>query len=208
MLEEFRVPILEVEGPDDMLFQQDGLPPNFHNEVMDVLSCKFPKKLIGRGVPTTWPPRSPDLIPLDFFFWGYIKDAFLRATTGYHFAGTCWEDERRSGYSYLDLLNNVWTETEYRHNICRATQLPHWTSVNCRSQKPDHITNSTAFSFNSCAFYFMSNVTVKWYTFHVHTLYIRYDSGCTRKCLLSSSHTQVGFNLSINTVKNFFTDTA
>ena len=24
--------------------------------------------------PTAWPARSPDLIPLDFFFWGYVKD--------------------------------------------------------------------------------------------------------------------------------------
>ncbi|PNF14515.1 hypothetical protein B7P43_G15641 [Cryptotermes secundus] len=22
----------------------------------------------------TWPPRSPDLMPCDFFLWGYIKD--------------------------------------------------------------------------------------------------------------------------------------
>lgn len=22
----------------------------------------------------TWPPRSPDLTPCDFFLWGYIKD--------------------------------------------------------------------------------------------------------------------------------------
>ena len=27
-----------------------------------------------RGGPTTWPPRSPDLIPIDVFRWGYIKD--------------------------------------------------------------------------------------------------------------------------------------
>jgi hypothetical protein len=26
-------------------------------------------------VPTTWPPHSPDIIPLDFIFWAYIKDA-------------------------------------------------------------------------------------------------------------------------------------
>ena len=24
--------------------------------------------------PTAWPARSPDLTPLDFFFWGYVKD--------------------------------------------------------------------------------------------------------------------------------------
>ena len=27
-----------------------------------------------RGGPTPWPPRSPDLTPIDFFYWGYIQD--------------------------------------------------------------------------------------------------------------------------------------
>jgi hypothetical protein len=34
----------------------------------------------------------------------------------------------------------------------------------------DHITYINAFSFYSSAFWFMSNVTVKWYIFHVYTL--------------------------------------
>jgi hypothetical protein len=29
---------------------------------------------IGRGGPITWPPRSSDLTPLDFFLWGYVKN--------------------------------------------------------------------------------------------------------------------------------------
>ena len=29
---------------------------------------------IGRGGPTSWPARSPDLTPLDFFLWGAIKE--------------------------------------------------------------------------------------------------------------------------------------
>ncbi|KOC59408.1 hypothetical protein WH47_11037, partial [Habropoda laboriosa] len=28
---------------------------------------------IGRGGPVAWPPRSPDLNPLDYFLWGYLK---------------------------------------------------------------------------------------------------------------------------------------
>jgi len=28
---------------------------------------------IGRGRPMAWPPRSPDLTPVVFFPWGYIK---------------------------------------------------------------------------------------------------------------------------------------
>jgi hypothetical protein len=42
MLEEFLTPILEEEGPDDMLFQQDGALPHFHKEVTDFLNRKFP----------------------------------------------------------------------------------------------------------------------------------------------------------------------
>lgn len=29
---------------------------------------------MGTNGPVRWPARSPDLIPLDFFLWGYIKD--------------------------------------------------------------------------------------------------------------------------------------
>jgi hypothetical protein len=73
-VEEFLMPILEEEGPDDMLFQQDGVPPHFHKEVMDFLNRKFPGKWIGRKGPITWPPHSPD-----------------------------WEDKRCSGYRYPQL---------------------------------------------------------------------------------------------------------
>jgi hypothetical protein len=74
-VEEFLMPILEEQGPDDMLFQQDEAPPHFHKDVKDFLNRKFPEKWIRRGGPITWPPRSPDFTPLHFFFWGYMKDA-------------------------------------------------------------------------------------------------------------------------------------
>jgi hypothetical protein len=48
-VEEFLLRLLEEEGPDDMLFQQDGAPPHFHKEVTDFLNRKFPEKWIGRG---------------------------------------------------------------------------------------------------------------------------------------------------------------
>ena len=34
---------------------------------------------IGRGEPIPWPPRSPDLNPLDFYLWGHLK-ALVYAT--------------------------------------------------------------------------------------------------------------------------------
>jgi hypothetical protein len=31
-------------------------------------------KWIGRDGPIAWPPRSPDLTPLEIFLWGYVKN--------------------------------------------------------------------------------------------------------------------------------------
>ena len=33
----------------------------------------FPRNAAGQDRNITWPPRSPDLIPLDFYLWGHIK---------------------------------------------------------------------------------------------------------------------------------------
>jgi len=34
----------------------------------------FPNKWIGKYGPINYPPRSPDLTDLDYYFWGRIKD--------------------------------------------------------------------------------------------------------------------------------------
>lgn len=33
----------------------------------------FPGKLISRSGDINWFPRSPDLTPMDFFLWSYVK---------------------------------------------------------------------------------------------------------------------------------------
>ena len=33
-----------------------------------------------RGGRTPWPPRSPHLTPIDFFYWGYIQDIVYSTT--------------------------------------------------------------------------------------------------------------------------------
>ena len=68
---------------------------------------------------------SPDLTPCDFFLWGYIKDRVFippllvslnelkqRITTG-----VASVDE--------DMLRSVWTELDYRIDICRVTKGSH-----------------------------------------------------------------------------------
>lgn len=57
-----------------MWFQQDGCPAHYARSVREHLNSTFPGRWIGRLGSILWPPRSPDLNPLDFFYWGCLKD--------------------------------------------------------------------------------------------------------------------------------------
>jgi transposase len=65
----------ELLGPEfeDIWFQHDGAPPHFGLQVRELLDETFEDKWIGRRGTIEWPPRSPDLSPLDYFFWGVLK---------------------------------------------------------------------------------------------------------------------------------------
>lgn len=65
---------LPLDVYQNMYFQQDGAPPHNSRIVTSYLDENFPNRWIGTNGPTRWPPRSPDLTPLDFFIWGYLKN--------------------------------------------------------------------------------------------------------------------------------------
>ena len=75
MLRNFLVPELqEFAGFDSRTwFQQDGATFHTSNGSMEVVNELFPNKVISRRGNIDWPPRSPDLSPLDYFAWGYLK---------------------------------------------------------------------------------------------------------------------------------------
>lgn len=58
----------------EMWIQLDGAPAHYGRVVREWLNTNFPRRWIGRLGHIAWPPRSPDLNPLDFYFWGTIKD--------------------------------------------------------------------------------------------------------------------------------------
>jgi hypothetical protein len=117
MLENFVFPqIAEVDG---LIFQQDGAPPHFAAIVRTALDERFPGRCIGRGGPINWPPRSPDLKPMDFFFWGYIKDIVYSERV------ESLPDLRRRitvaiAVVPVDVLSRVWGEVKFRFDVCRA----------------------------------------------------------------------------------------
>ena len=57
----------------DMWFQQDGAICHTVHVTVDLLSGEFGKHFISRTGPVSWPFRSYNLLPLDYFLWGYIK---------------------------------------------------------------------------------------------------------------------------------------
>ncbi|KAJ4436560.1 hypothetical protein ANN_16592 [Periplaneta americana] len=54
-------------------FLHDGASANFSRTARRYSDVRFPDRWIGRGGPIAWPPRSPDLNPLDLYLWGHLK---------------------------------------------------------------------------------------------------------------------------------------
>lgn len=55
-------------------FQQDGAPAHNSRAVREYLSERFEDRWIGTYSTISWPARSPDLTPMDYFLWGFIKN--------------------------------------------------------------------------------------------------------------------------------------
>lgn len=54
-------------------FQHDGCPAHSTFRVCEWLNEHFQERWIANAGPILWPPRSPDLTIMDFYFWGRIK---------------------------------------------------------------------------------------------------------------------------------------
>ena len=74
---ESKLPLLLEDVPLNsrrrIILQQDGAPPHSTRQVTEFLNNEYPGRWIGRLGPHSWPPRSPDLTPLDFYLWGHLK---------------------------------------------------------------------------------------------------------------------------------------
>jgi hypothetical protein len=71
--------IEEMFGDAEIYFQQDGAPPHCHREVRAYLDITLPDRWIGRRGSVEYPAPSPDLTPIDFFLWGYLRDKVYAA---------------------------------------------------------------------------------------------------------------------------------
>jgi len=78
------------------------------------LNRQLSERWIGRGGgSTSWPPRSPDLTPLDFFLWGFVKDEVYVLPMPINLKNL--KDRTRTATAKTDqpLLQNFWHEVEF-----------------------------------------------------------------------------------------------
>ena len=75
--EKFYPAFERLDYASQIIFMQDGAPPHWAKIVRDWMNVNLPDRWIGRETANDdhvpWPPRSPDLTPMDFFLWGCIK---------------------------------------------------------------------------------------------------------------------------------------
>jgi hypothetical protein len=106
------------------IFEQDGAPPQFHRNVTMFLDEKFPGRWVGRGGPTAWLPRSPDLTPLDFFVLGFIMDVMYSRKVR-DLADLKQRIIEAVELTTRHMLINMWQKLENRLDICQATTGAH-----------------------------------------------------------------------------------
>ncbi|GFV47429.1 uncharacterized protein TNCV_4830851 [Trichonephila clavipes] len=103
---------------------------HWHLAVCDWLNFTVPNQWISRKRPHgkacfVWPPRSPDLTPLDFYLWGFIKDRMYVPPLPYL------SDLRRTIETAVtritsDSFSKIWDELAYRLDVCCVTNGAHY----------------------------------------------------------------------------------
>ena len=74
LLNEFLFTKIEEEDTGNIWFQQDGATCHTAKAALDVLLAVFEDCIISRRADVVRPSGSCDLIPLDYYLWGAVKD--------------------------------------------------------------------------------------------------------------------------------------
>jgi hypothetical protein len=102
-----------------MRYMNDGALVYFSRAVRDVLYNTYHDRWIGRGGPTAWPPRSPDLNPLEFNLWGHLK-SLVYAAPVYNEEALDHRivDTSQTSHNYLDIFERMRQSMMRRVKAC------------------------------------------------------------------------------------------
>ncbi|GBN67698.1 hypothetical protein AVEN_30854-1 [Araneus ventricosus] len=96
----------------------------------DFLNRELPHRWIERAglddvLLLPWAPRSPDLAPCDFFLWGNVEAKVYVPPMPTTLQAL--QERINSAVTDIDgnILLNVWSELDYRWDVCRVTKGSH-----------------------------------------------------------------------------------
>jgi hypothetical protein len=89
------------------------------------LHDRLPERWIGGAGPIPWPPRSPDITPLNFFFCGYVKDCVSVPPLPVTLPELQNLIRESIASVTMDMLYTVCQESEYKPEVCRITSGAH-----------------------------------------------------------------------------------
>jgi hypothetical protein len=116
------------------------LPPLYsHAAAQDFLDQKFPSNWNGKGDPVAWSPCFPDLTSLDFFLWGYRKDAVYISPFPSTLQELGGEDMRCCRYSYTHHSFKYvdWTWIQIQWNSLKTSPVKMFSHLR-RQEKKKH----------------------------------------------------------------------
>jgi hypothetical protein len=126
MLQQLLIPQLDEDDQEGRIhFQQDGPPPHYLEELREYPNTRFPGRGIGREAPIAWPPRSPDLTPLDSFLWGFVRDRVFVPPLPTNVAKLRTRITSAVAEVVPEMLRSVWQDIDYRRDVCRITNESH-----------------------------------------------------------------------------------
>jgi len=101
-----------------------------HKDVRGYLNRNLPLRWIGRtgkddDTLMQWPPRSPDLTPCDFFFWGFVKDTVFVPPLPANLQDLRNRTTAAVALVDRDMLTHVWNEMDYHIDVCHITKGGH-----------------------------------------------------------------------------------
>ena len=105
--------VIDPSLPTDWWFMQDGARPHITRAVKQCLQNQFNNRTIGEGLGLHYPARSPDLNPLDFGYWGWLKDELFRRSPSRMSLQILKRD-------VIDIVQN--TGLTMCRNICRSVE--------------------------------------------------------------------------------------
>lgn len=116
-------PLLDANADLDPYFMHDGAPA--HNALIarEWLHERFPNRWVGREGPIPWPARSPDLTPMDFFLWGYLKNVVYPANSIDELRESIITNVHAITRNTLQSLQQAWAE---KLDLCIANNGAHF----------------------------------------------------------------------------------